>query len=112
MRQRAEAGTVERLSVFEHAEDGMEEFAHDSDEGLHFGLARRTTPTELKQRRSGSRLCALPAALPGHHAPHEFPTKINWPRTSREPPQSIRTSVDGAFVVPLLHRNQAVCSTW
>jgi hypothetical protein len=27
------------LEVFEDAEDGVEEFAHDGDEGLHFSFA-------------------------------------------------------------------------
>jgi hypothetical protein len=25
--------------MFEHAEEGVQEFAHDGDEGLHFGFA-------------------------------------------------------------------------
>jgi hypothetical protein len=32
---------VEELVVLEHAEDGVEEFAHSSDQGLHFGFTAR-----------------------------------------------------------------------
>lgn len=34
-----ELRSVVGLFVFEHAEDGVQEFAHDGDEGLHFQFA-------------------------------------------------------------------------
>ena len=37
-REPEELGAVVKLAVFEHAEDGVEELAHDGDEGLHFQL--------------------------------------------------------------------------
>jgi len=36
---REEFGAVVGLLMFEDAEDGAEEFAHDGDQGLHFGFA-------------------------------------------------------------------------
>ena len=38
-RERKELGAVVGLAVFEHAEDGVQEFAHDGDEGLEFFFA-------------------------------------------------------------------------
>ena len=34
-----EPGAIVELVVLEHGEDGVQEFAHDGDEALHFGLA-------------------------------------------------------------------------
>ena len=48
MRQGKEPGTVEMLLVFEHAEHGVEEFAHDGDTDSAFlsvGLPIRNKPT-------------------------------------------------------------------
>jgi hypothetical protein len=39
--QDEQLGAVEELIVFEHAEDGVQEFAHGGDEGLEFGFAAR-----------------------------------------------------------------------
>ena len=40
-RQREEPGAIEGLLMFEHAEDGVQELAHDGDQSLHFGFAAR-----------------------------------------------------------------------
>ena len=39
--QGEESGSLEGLLMFEHAEDSVEELAHDGDQGLHFGFAAR-----------------------------------------------------------------------
>ena len=56
-----ELGAVVRLVVFEHAEDGVQELAHDGDESLHFGLAAsdqefiKSAQMGIMSRQAGTR---------------------------------------------------------
>jgi transposase len=52
-RQCVDFGALEGLIVFKHAEDGVEEFAHDGDEGLHFGFAAGQQELQMLPLREG-----------------------------------------------------------